>query len=307
MKERFYEASLIKAVTITIAYLATAYVAIFGLYELMTSGVPAALAVPTGIIVILLIVRQQRALENVVHFGSHLNFSKKRGVNDLFVDSIAAWPMLSDVREYRTFHRDHHGYYGGHDDPCRLRFERIGVSDAKLSTTGRLVIATLRWLPMYIREYYSDVGSRRRQVTIFIAWHCLATALLAMITAPAVAISMSAIWMGVMFVLLPFVRLIAEVREHDYESGATEFDTTYSNLGVWDHLLFHPAGDAWHILHHLYPTIPWWHQRQAHRFLMKRDAEYRHAHRRSSILRSTLDGAAFEPKPRSRDKDAAAC
>lgn len=297
LRTRFFEASPVKAVIFTLFYLFSTYFCAYTFYVLLTSDVRAVLALPAGMGLALLITRQQRALENVVHFGSHLNFSRHHRANDILVNGLAAWPMLSDVKTYRTFHQAHHGHYGGHGDPCRERFERMGVSEIDLSTTWSLSLAVLRWLPGYVREYYRDVGSKARQVAAFVAWHGAATLVLGSVFSLTTGLALTVIWLSVMFVVLPVVRSIAEVGEHDYDRGDTEFDTTYSNLGFWDHALLHPAGDAWHVLHHLYPTIPWWRQRQAHAFLMQHDLQYRNALHRTSMVQPSRPDSVAEPEP----------
>ena len=52
-------------------------------------------------------------------------------------------------------------------------------------------------------------------------------------------------------------------------------ETTFNNLSWLDLVLVHPAGDAWHALHHLFPTVSWWNQGAAHDYLMVHDSAYR--------------------------------
>ncbi len=75
--------------------------------------------------------------------------------------------------------------------------------------------------------------------------------------------------------VLPFLRLVAEWSEHDYAASNAEAQATFNNCSFLDKLIFHPAGDAYHLLHHLYPAIPWWRQGSAHRYLMAEDYNYR--------------------------------
>lgn len=77
-----------------------------------------------------------------------------------------------------------------------------------------------------------------------------------------------------MFIILPIIRSIAEYDEHNYTKNKNLFDTTFNNLSMIDFLIFHPAGDGYHIIHHLFPAIPWWNQRAAHFYLLKNDENY---------------------------------
>ena len=99
------------------------------------------------LVCLLIVTRQMRALENIVHFGSHNNFCHDRKLNDAMTNLLAAWPMLQDVKQYRIFHMAHHGDYGGHDDPCKLRLERIGAHDVELNSNRQLILTILKWMP----------------------------------------------------------------------------------------------------------------------------------------------------------------
>lgn len=297
-RRQFLRRSMITGAALTLIYLLSCILACWAIYFFMTTDLNPMLLLIGIPVMLLLIVRQQRALENVVHFGSHLNFSKNQRQNDFAVNILAAWPMLSDVRTYRLFHREHHGCFGSNSDPCKQRFQRMGLSEINLTSNTALVKAVMCWLPLYVREYYRDVGSRRTQLLYFLMWHMSCFTIIALAVSLSAAFVITGAWMAIMGIILPVVRSIAEISEHDYDLGRTEFGTTFSNIGFWDLLLWHPAGDAWHLLHHLYPTVPWWLQRQAHCFLMEHDASYRLGLHRTSMVEKLMarDGASNEAR-----------
>ena len=271
-RDKFIKRSLLIALMLNLTYLISSYSAII-IYLYSISKLPLFMQVLVGITLVLFVVRQMRALENVVHFGSHNNFTKHKKTNDSIVNLLASWPMLSSVETYRNFHDLHHRFFGSDRDPCRVRFQRMGGA---VNTSGRfgLVKAVISWLPTYIRDYYVDVGSSYRQILCFVIWHLSAFLFLALFFPIQIALLTEGCWLALMLCILPIIRSIAEYSEHDYEIGKTEYNTTYNNLSLLDHLLCHPAGDAYHILHHLYPAVPWWKQAAPHRFLMRRDAIY---------------------------------
>ncbi len=168
-RSKFVEKSLPKATVLSSCYLTSIYLAIFSLYALYKQSENVFLTVIVNFFLLLLVVRQMRALENVVHFGSHGNFSVNKKVNDFLVNILAAWPMLSGVDEYRHFHNKHHGHYGKDIDPCKKRFENMGIGKIDLSTKAQIGYAVIRWMPDYIREYYRDIGSNSRQIMTFIS------------------------------------------------------------------------------------------------------------------------------------------
>lgn len=283
-RTRFSEKSIWKGMAWVILYLLSIYTAIALSYWCFMGTISPILSCGIILFCVLFVARQMRALENIVHFGSHNNFSQRKRLNDWATNLLAAWPMLQDVRQYRDFHIEHHGGYGSHTDPCKIRLESIGVDNQKITTHVQLILVIMRWMPSYVREYYHEVNSRSNQLAIFIAWH--------LVVGLAVGVSFSwnmaaftlVMWIVVMFGVLPFLRSVAEFSEHDYKRGDSVMNTTFNNLGLADHLLIHPAGDAWHALHHLHPTVSWWKQRAAHRFLMKHDSAYGSVLHRDSLL-----------------------
>lgn len=279
-RQKYFQKSSLKGLILTFLTLISIYVAIWFAYlGFFHMGFSLSAFIAAGLVLIF-ITRQMRALENIVHFGSHNNFNKNTYANDLMTNLLAAWPMLQEVKQYRLFHLSHHGDYGSHSDPCKERLERIGATGIEINSNWQLIVAIALWMPSYVREFYNEVKSSHVQVIVFLLWHSTIACVAGFAVSWAFAAMVIAGWTIAMFLVLPFLRSIAEFSEHDYEMGNTVYDTTFNNLGLLDHILLHPAGDAWHALHHLYPTVPWWQQRAAHRYLMEHDEAYKHAHHR---------------------------
>lgn len=297
-RQKFCEKSTFKGIFYSFTNLVAIYLASGIAYLAIMHLDSAATATLLVLLMVLAMTRQMRALENIVHFGSHNNFCHSKTTNDLMTNLLAAWPMLQDVAQYRIFHKTHHGDYGSHDDPCRARLERIGAIGVEISNNRQLMVAILRWMPSYVREFYNEVKSSSRQLVTFAIWHFLVSVILAVVVSPVFAMFAVFMWATSMFLVLPFLRSIAEFSEHDYERGDTVRETTFNNLGLLDHILLHPAGDAWHALHHLHPTVTWWAQGAAHRFLMERDEAYRQVQHRDHLIQDIAhlpDAASSKP------------
>ena len=285
-RQLYCEKSTWKGLMHTFANLSFIYL-VMGVSYLAIDRIDSSLAA-AGIVLIglLVITRQMRALENIVHFGSHNNFCRDRMLNDRMTNVLAAWPMLQDVEQYRAVHNAHHGDYGSHEDPCRERLERIGACGLEINNNRQLMYAILIWMPAYVREFYNEVKSSTIQLRVFLIWHAVALAMLGLLLSWQFAAFVGLSWAVSMFLILPYLRSIAEFSEHDYQRGDTVCDTTFNNLGLLDHLLLHPAGDAWHALHHLHPTVPWWMQGAAYRYLMKWDSAYRKVQNRDGLIQN---------------------
>lgn len=285
-RKQFSEKSIIKGVFWNLLYLISIYAVFFVCYYVANTSNSYLWTFTVVFCGVLLTTRQMRGLENIVHFGSHNNFSRNRKTNDRLTNLFAAWPMLQDVIQYREFHSMHHGEYASLKDPCRIRLENIGANTQNITTNLQLLWVIVKWMPKYILEFYREVKSDYKQWIFFGTWHACAGLLVATLHSWNLAIFAIFSWMLVMFFALPFLRSIAELSEHDYELGNGIAQTTFNNLGLLDHLLIHPAGDAWHSLHHLHPTVSWWKQRQAHAYLMKHDSAYRNVINRDKLLQN---------------------
>jgi len=283
-RQQFCEKSVWKGITLTFVTLSLIYVAMAAGYAALQYFTNPFMGAGVTLVSLIVATRQMRALENIVHFGSHNNFCRDKILNDRMTNLLAAWPMLQDVMQYRIFHNAHHGDYGAHGDPCKERLERIGASGLEINNNRQLLFAILVWMPSYVREFYNEVKSSSRQVVVFFVWHASVLAGLTLLVSLQFAAYAALHWFASMFLILPFLRSIAEFSEHDYQRGDTVRETTFNNLGLLDHLLLHPAGDAWHALHHLHPTVPWWKQGSAHRFLMEKDGAYRMAQHRDGLI-----------------------
>lgn len=228
---------------------------------------------------ILIVARQQRVLELMVHDASHWSWQRQnRSLNDKLADAIVATPSMSTVSGYRRSHFIHHGQFAGDLDPCRKRFAEMGLGLVDLSTRWAITKAVLRWLPQYNLAYYKEIGSKSlRILASWAAWHGLvfvAPAAILLGIADAAVLWMMC-WLLPSLVVLPVIRSIAEAEEHDYGRGETEFEATFTNNGLLHHILWHPWNDAYHQIHHMFPNISQRHHHKVHRLLMEHDPIYR--------------------------------
>lgn len=285
-RQHFSEKSIFKGLFWNCFYLLSIYAAFLVCFYVSNTSNSYILIFTVVFCCVLFCTRQMRGLENIIHFGSHNNFSKSRKTNDRLTNVFAAWPMLQGVAQYRKFHNTHHGEYASDKDPCRIRLENIGANTQNIHTNMQLLWLVAKWMPQYIQEFYREVKSDHQQVITFGLWHASIALIIAGIHSWGLAAFVTLSWILIMFFSLPFLRSIAELSEHDYELGNSVAETTFNNLGLLDHLLIHPAGDAWHCLHHLHPTVSWWKQRQAHNYLMKHDSAYHRVINRDRLLQN---------------------
>lgn len=242
--------------------------------------------------------RTMRGLECLVHEASHYNLTRNRALNDALADGLCAWPVLSQVANYRKSHMVHHRAFGHETDPDRIRFAALGIDTLDRSDPWRFSIGVARRLLPYIPGWWWAIGVDGPTIARFAAWHLLtflvpATVFLAWQEA---LVLWLLTWVIPVFFMLPVVRFVAETAEHDYEDQdeATQviFKTTWSNVGWIHHWIFHPHNDGFHAVHHLYPSVPHHALPRVHARLIEEDTDFRD----TALIRTTLTrkGAMME-------------
>lgn len=222
-----------------------------------------------------LVGRQLRGLENLVHEGSHYNWSRHhRRLNDALTVVLAAAPVAAKIRDYRAGHLRHHGRFGTDHDPDLQRYRELDLEAMDRSNRGALALSVLRRFPGYQRGWLREIGADSLWSLVPFLWAGL------VVVAPALALAgTSAAWgAGATWALgylaaLPLLRMIAEASEHVYTDSSTMFDATISNLGWVQRHMVHPHNDGYHTIHHMWPGIPHHHLAHVHRTLMLHDPD----------------------------------
>jgi fatty acid desaturase len=226
----------------------------------------------------ILVVRSLRALENLGgHEGSHWNWRRSNhDLNDRLADAFAGWWVFTSAEGFRKSHFIHHAKFGAPPDPCFTRYAMFHMAGKRNAGTIQLIRTIVKEYSPYLVDYWSyALSGKAQQVVIGATLHF---ALCVLLTA-----LIPGFWIGwVVGVLLPFLfilpllRMWAEAEEHDYD-GRSEFDDTYNNLSWFSRWITHPAGDAYHLLHHTLPTVPHFRMAHVHKVLMEHDAQYKAA------------------------------
>ncbi len=230
----------------------------------LQSSVSLIVKLATALIAVGFAARQLRALECMVHEGSHFNWSREnKKMNDFLTAFIAGFPTGASLSQYRTSHLLHHGKFGTLLDPDRLRYKELQLEDLPRNSLISFILAIFRRLPAYQRGWLKEASGEKRLLLMPIYWATI------FITIPGYllggllgSIGSTALWFCAFGGALPVIRIIAESNEHRYRAGTTVFTATISNLGVLHRLIFHPHGDGYHTVHHLWPGVP--HHQLAH-------------------------------------------
>jgi fatty acid desaturase len=222
-----------------------------------------------------LVGRQLRALENLVHEGSHFNWDRtRRDRNDRWARWLAGYPTGGDLREYRAGHLLHHGRFGTAADPDLARYRELRLEQLDRTSTVRFARGLLTRFGAYQRGWLRTAGGGGTGWLVPPLYGVIVAGLPALVLGgwPGAALA-GAAWALGYLLALPLIRLVAESGEHQYTGTRTVFDATYSNLGFWHRWLIHPHNDGYHTVHHLWPGVPQHRLRRLHRILLEADPD----------------------------------
>ncbi|MFJ1706962.1 fatty acid desaturase family protein [Kitasatospora sp. NPDC088346] len=240
------------------------------------TALPPAIAAPVTVVALAGIARQQRAVENLVHEGSHYNWSRHhRRANDLLAYVLAALPVGQRLRSYRDSHLRHHSRFGALDDPDRRRYEELRIEDITRGTLPHFARELVVRLPRYQYGWLKELRSDATALLGPSVWSvCVVTVPTCLVAGTRTGITAGVVWLTALLLVLPALRFVSEADEHVYTDSTTVFDATVTNTGRLQRLLFHPHADGYHTVHHMWPGIPHHRLARVHRRLMAEDPAF---------------------------------
>lgn len=235
---------------------------------------PAVVGALVALVAVAGIARQLRALECLVHEGSHLNWTRgRRRWNDVLTFALAGMPTGTRIGDYRASHLLHHGRFGSDQDPDRQRYVELGLDGGRIEPRWFLARHLIRQLPRYQIGWVRTLRVSPVYLLLPLLWTAVAVAPTALLLGARAAAVGTVVWLAGFLVALPVVRLFGEASEHDFAGTDTVFDATISNLGRWQRLAFHPHNDGYHTVHHLWPGVPHHALPKLHRALLEQDPD----------------------------------
>lgn len=215
-----------------------------------------------------LIATRLRGLNNIVHECCHYTFTRSIRANVVF-GRIAAVILLGGFRKYAREHATHHSFLG--DRQQDKDFENLQVFRIDRPVTwGNLLrhIAT-PLLGLHLRRYFPvDLSFEDGRTVGLAKLGLLAAVALSVWLAP---------WTTVLLVVVPYLYVMTAINYWndcvDHAGLIAESDDLYAsrNLILPQPLraLLFPRNDCFHLVHHLFPSIPVHHLPACHRRLMR--------------------------------------
>lgn len=245
---------------------------------------PLWISAPAYVVAIILIGGRQRGLSGLLHQASHHTFMADRRANVAVAALFGGYPVLQSFSGYVASHVGrHHGRFGAPDDPDYQFFREGGLygegknSAALRRYLGRIFspLTTLRYIAFLLRHRIWTPQDDRRENILRASLYTAAVAGFA--------------WMGaldglLLYWIVPLVTTqawigsLSELYEHyplmerrPIEAWRMSHNRDFGRL--WRFLLGEDRGEGYHLVHHLYPSVPIWNLHRLHRELCG-DARY---------------------------------
>lgn len=216
----------------------------------------------------LLVATRLRGLNNIVHECSHSTFCKGRKQNVL-IGRVCASLTLSCFKKYRDEHLSHHAHLGDNElDRDFRKIKNLGLDEElNRSTIIRHIITPI--LGRHLQYYVSiDLSDDDGALFKWLRVSLLFTAVLITAIEPVY---------GTLLILTPYLFLYsalnywADCMDHaGLISSEDEIDASRNILVPrvvrW---IFFPRNDSFHLVHHLFPTIPAVHLEISHDILTR--------------------------------------
>lgn len=218
-----------------------------------------------------------------MHDAAHKRLFTNPNWNDYVSQLLLAAPVFFNVMAYRTFHIKHHKAPLAADDPD---ISLIGGYPVSRQSFVRKILRDLSGLSYFkfIRYFISRARAERGRAVRSDGKRSGPSALMANIMILAVnallaviLASADALWAYFVLWLLPSLTVlqvllrIRGITEHaGYEPNADQRLNARTVVNPWQTFFFAPNGVNYHIEHHLYPSVPWYHLASVHKLLLAR-------------------------------------
>lgn len=234
----------------------------------------------TYLVAAIIIARSQLALAVIMHESAHGVVLRHQGLNDLVGQLFAAGPLFLSLQTYRAGHLKHHLAPMRQDDPVVAVF---GLGDFPLPS-GKLTMKLLAdiggvgyvisaW--KFARGDYREIMPKVEKSTGQVAWEIFSMLLsngllLGVLSVYGHAGLYLGLWLLPAITLLPFMGRVRAIMEH---AGLPASDDQSLNArsivrANWQTFVFGPHAVHYHIEHHLFVRMPFYHLHRLNQLLV---------------------------------------
>ena len=229
---------------------------------------------------VFLIGGRQRALVDILHQASHRTFMRKKWFNDILGTFCSGYLVLHSLSVYQASHIRHHKWFA-HPvmDPDYAHYQRIGVCGAK-KTAGsvrrylcHLYTPRMTWdyltYVLINRIWSKDENKRERIIRLafigsLIAGFVVTGKELFLLAYWIIPLITTHVWIGSLMELLEHYPMIECGQRVDIFMARNRHGGAISNF-----LLGSSRYEGYHLIHHLFPSVPEWMYGKVHEICME--------------------------------------
>lgn len=238
----------------------------------------------TYFVAVLLIGARMHALAILMHDATHYRFLKNRKWNDLITNLVVMYPIFSSIEKYRKNHLAHHQHLNTEDDPDWVA--KLGKRAFTFpKTKAEFLWTVLSYLTLiqgaldaiwFLKRFGSGGGEASAKKGGSPKWQ------LAFYLVLFTILTLKGWWVYyLIFWIVPYLstffmyQYIRSVAEHFGELSYDHLLTsTRSVRATWlEKIFLAPHNVGYHLEHHLYPGVPFYHLPKMHQLLME-ESEY---------------------------------
>lgn len=269
-------------------------------------------SIPVYLLSIFIIGTRQRGLATLLHESAHGILAKSKQLNYWLGTYASGYLIFQMFEPYRISHcRDHHGFLGQqHKDPDLIYYHSQGLFHYKNlnSFMKSYLLPNFLFLKIFDNIHYliknrlvpNDNTKSKKEYYYFILYW---------ISIIFIFIYFNIFHYLILFWIIPWltffqsINALIEVTEHYpiIRDGKKDLYMTRNRKCNWlERQLFGLHGESFHLLHHLFASIPFWNLPKAHQILLQ-DPEYHQVDRlasgiltRGKVSQKTIIGAFFD-------------
>ena len=240
-----------------------------------------------GVSVIVIGVWMQNRLACLVHEASHYSLFKNRILNDVVANLLVTFPFFGTISNYRIGHWGHHRHVNNPDlDPDLHRLISHQPRDfpipkwkfwrdyVLLQTLPHKAYSYLKGRALYVARRMKstpvrdqDALGRRIVAPLRLGYYAALIGLLAWTGWWA---HYALFWLVPMITFYPATLFLREIAHHGNYPDNGDYTNSRVYEGYWlEREIFVPFSEQNHVLHHMFPTIPWHQMRRAHDVMMR--------------------------------------
>lgn len=235
----------------------------------------------------------QNRLGVLIHESSHYSLFKNRMLNELASNLLVAFPLFAAIHNYRAGHWGHHRHVNDPEHDPDLK--RLLKHHPRNFPIGRWRFIweylVLQLLPhktfSYLkgRALYAAIPAKDQEPASNL--EVIPRPLFRIMRIGYLVVLFAALtwfewwphyillWLVPMITFYPGVLFLREIAHHGNYPDNGDYTNSRVYTGKWfEREIFFPFGEWNHVLHHMFPTIPWHQMPQAHAVMM-RYAPYR--------------------------------